>query len=77
MKNHIDFNHPKEQLVINAIFDGARGQARSFSDVFTFKEIDMMMSSDEVWEDWSRSSRDWIISAFDEMLSQSIEKNSV
>ena len=77
MKHLINFNAPEERLVVQAIFSTPPLSApKGFLDVFSVHEIDMMMSSDEVWNTWSQSTRDWIISAFDEIISAELALES-
>lgn len=79
MKHLINFNEPEEGLVLRAIFSSPPLNApKGFLDVFSIKEVYMMLSSDVVWNKWSRSTRDSIISAFDEIISaeQSLDYNN-
>ena len=78
MKHLIDFNAPEERLVVQTIFSTPPlNVPTGFLDVFSTKEIELMLSSDEVWNSWSKSTRDWIISAFDEIISSELALESV
>jgi hypothetical protein len=64
----IDFDIPDEQLVLKAIFWGARSnELRGFSDAFSKEQI-MKMWHSEASKHWSKRNLDWLVGAADDIL---------
>ena len=66
--DQIDFDAPDEQLVMKAIFWGAKSnEPRGFFDVFTKNQILQMWHSNASRQ-WTRYNLDWLVITADEVL---------
>lgn len=65
MRDEINFDNPCEDEVVRAIFHEAKSnELRGFTDVFSDEEIVRMGTAKNIWSEWSKENRDWLLNAY-------------